>query len=101
MASPDTPAPDLAAPAAGRLAVALWAALLTAVLTVPLLGGGAPGDFLIRNTIRLSLAYWAAAVAVRLSMRPADWAGGPAVALARSLWTLAWLAFLVHLGMAA
>jgi hypothetical protein len=88
----------------GRLSVVgsvgLWALLLAAAVGVPLLGSSDPGDSLIRNTIRLSLVYYAAAAVLLLQMQPADWAGGPAFALARSCWTLAWLTFLIHLGMA-
>jgi hypothetical protein len=84
------------------LIISLWAALLLAALLVPLLGGAAdPGDALTRNTVRLALLYYAAALTLLLRRRPADWAADtPAVRLARCCWTLAWAAFLVHLGMA-
>jgi hypothetical protein len=82
--------------------IALWALLLAAILAWPAFSESAsPGNSLTRNTVRLALLYYAAAAALMLLLRPDDWtAGTPRGALARSLWTLAALAFLVHVGMA-
>jgi hypothetical protein len=76
----------------------VWLVLLTSILALPYVWQSpSPGDDLIRNTVRLSLLYYAAAVALMMFLRPADWtaqtAGG---ATARWFWTLAWAAFLVH-----
>ena len=49
-----------------------------------------PGDFVIRTTARISLAFWAVAVVLILRDSPG----------ARLIWTLAWLAFLIHVGAA-
>jgi hypothetical protein len=47
------------------------------------------------------LAYYAAALGLMLFLQPEDWsAAGRAGRLARLLWTLAWLTYLVHLGVA-
>jgi hypothetical protein len=91
------PAARLVAPA-----VLVWAALLALVLALPSLTGSSdPGDDLTRNTVRLSLLYYAAAVTLMLFLRPDDWLGRTGRgALARCCWTLAWLTFLVHLAMA-
>ena len=73
----------------------VWLGLLAAVLTVPYLTGSPTlGDDLVRNTVRLSLLYYAAGVSLLLLPRPAGWDR-----LARWLWTLAWAAILVHVGM--
>jgi hypothetical protein len=83
------------------LASLLWLLLLGAVLAQPALTSSAPDDELIRNTIRLSLLYYAAALNLMLWLRPADWpAATPRGRLARCCWTLAWAAYLVHLATA-
>jgi hypothetical protein len=84
------------------LTVAIWAVLLAGVLAAPsLLPSTNPGDDLTRNTVRLALAYYAGAAMLMLRLRPGDW---PATLgrgrLARWCWTLAWAAYLAHLGMA-
>jgi hypothetical protein len=86
---------------ASSLAIALWAVLLTAVLLSPGLRVRAdPGDDLIRNTIRLSLAYYAAAAGLMLFLTPAEWNGTDRGGLARWCWSLAWATYIVHVGMA-
>jgi hypothetical protein len=82
--------------------VAAWAVLLAGVLAAPsLLPSANPGDDLTRNTVRLALAYYAAAAALMLRLRPGEWlAASGRGRLARWCWTLAWAAYLVHLGMA-
>src|SRR5262245_21051496 len=75
------------------LATLVWSVLLSAALAVPLLADPSdPGEGLTRNTVRLALLYYAAAVALML------WRHAPA--LARCCWTLGWAAYLIHLGMA-
>jgi hypothetical protein len=49
-----------------------------------------PGDFLIRNTVRISLLYWALAVVLMTRRDPS----------ARLAWTLACAAYLVHVATA-
>jgi len=80
----------------------LWLVLLLAVLVWPFAAGlSNVGDPLIRNTIRLALLYYAVAVNLMLRLRPGDWSpSSRTVRLARSCWTLGWLAYLVHLAMA-
>ncbi len=56
----------------------------------PVMALADPGDFLIRNTIRLSLVYWAIAWVLLLERsRSFRW-----------FWTLAWAAYIVHVVMA-
>jgi hypothetical protein len=75
------------------LVVLLWALLLALVLAWPSLAASpTAGDDLTRNTVRLSLLCYAAALTLMIR-RPGD-------RLARWCWTLAWAAFVVHLGMA-
>src|SRR5947209_20449843 len=74
------------------LLIVSWALSLGAVLLAPRLVPLAdPGDFLIRNTVRVALAYWA--VAAWLLIRSTS-------ATARLAWTLACVAYLVHVAMA-
>jgi hypothetical protein len=59
------------------------------------------GDDLIRNTVRVALAFYAVAVWLMLGLRPADWRAATRRGwLARWCWTLGWAAFLVHVGVA-
>jgi hypothetical protein len=84
------------------IALLLWVALLGIVLLRPF-PVDAPylGDDLIRNTIRLSLLYYAFAATVMLQLRAEDWAVATTRGrLARWLWSLAWLAYVIHLAMA-
>jgi hypothetical protein len=79
-----------------------WLVLLAAVLSY---GYQLPqpdsGDFLTRATVRLALLYYATSVALMLTAAPAEWPEPAGRArLARVCWTLGWLVFLVHLGMA-
>lgn len=84
------------------VAVVLWAVLLAVLLLQPLQTASPTlGEQWTRNTVRLSLAYYAAAAFLMLSLRAEDWAAnGRAVRLARLLWTLAWLAYVIHLACA-
>jgi hypothetical protein len=86
---------------ASPAAVAVWALLLVGVIASPwLLGTGDPGDGLIRNTIRLSLAFYAAAAALMLVLRPGEWDGSGRGGLGRWCWSLAWATYVIHVGMA-
>jgi hypothetical protein len=80
----------------------MWVVLLTGILALPYaLQSPSLGDDLIRNTIRVSLLYYAAAVALMTYLQPGEWtAQSTRGATARLFWTLAWVAFLVHLVMA-
>jgi hypothetical protein len=79
---------------------AVWLLLLVLLLAFPYLSRSATlGDDLIRNTVRLSLLYYAAAISLMLFLGPNDWAGLRG-RVARWFWTLAWLAYLIHLAMA-
>jgi hypothetical protein len=84
------------------VATLVWSLLLSVVLGLPILTSSpALGDDLIRNTIRLSLLYYAIALNLMLTLAPAEWpARTPRGRLTRGCWTLAWLAYLVHLAMA-
>lgn len=79
-----------------------WLAVLSAVIFTPhLTNSPTLGDDLIRYTVRLSLALYAAAAMLMMAMDGDDWtAKSPRGDWARWLWTLAWLTFIVHLGMA-
>lgn len=60
------------------------------------------GEALVRNTVRVSLAWYLVAMLVMLAFRePADWQISRRPArFARRCWTWAVISFLVHLGMA-
>jgi hypothetical protein len=79
-----------------------WLVLLAAVLATPYASQSPTlGDDLIRNTVRVSLLYYAAAASLMLLLRPAEWtARSSRGATARWFWSLAWAAYLVHLVMA-
>lgn len=83
------------------LLAAVWAMLLTAVLALPwALGSATLGDDLTRGTVRLALAYYGVGAALMTRLRPEEWRATGMGAVARLCWTLGWLAYLVHLGMA-
>ena len=89
----------------GRLELALtisWAFLLLLVVALPFFWPAAErGDLLIRNTIRLSLLYYAAAM-ILMVQAGSEKPPAPAAldSLLRCCWSLAWLTYLVHLFMA-
>jgi hypothetical protein len=86
---------------AAYAAIVAWALLLSGLLALPwLLRADNPGDYLIRNTIRLSLAYYATALSLMLFLRPAEWRGYERGIPARWCWTLAWAAYVIHVAMA-
>jgi hypothetical protein len=82
--------------------VLLWAIALAAVLGVPhALQITDVGDEITRNTARLALAYYAAALTLLLSPGPKQWypvAG--VVRWARACWSVGCITFLVHVAAA-
>jgi hypothetical protein len=74
---------------------------LALILCGSILAPGQLGETLTRNTVRLSLAWYAAALLIMLRLQPADWlaTSGPG-RLARWCWTWAVVVFLVHLAVA-
>jgi hypothetical protein len=86
---------------AAHAAIVIWALLLASALALPwLVDADNAGDDLIRYTIRLSLSFYAAALALMLFLRPIEWTGVDRGGLTRWCWSLAWAAYLVHLAMA-
>jgi hypothetical protein len=81
--------------------VAAWAVLLAGAVASPwLVASASAGDDVVRGTVRVSLAFYAAAVGLMFFLRPRDWnASGPGQ-LARWCWSLAWAAFVVHIAAA-
>jgi hypothetical protein len=60
-----------------------------------------PGDDLIRNTVRVALAFYAVAAWLMLGLRLTDWQCETSHGrLARWCWTVAWATFVVHVGVA-
>jgi hypothetical protein len=72
-------------------------ALLFGVLLLTHVCAGDVGDLATRNTVRLSLAWYFAALCQMLRLDPDD---SPRGRLARWCWTWALVCFYVHLGMA-
>src|SRR6516162_9081068 len=83
----------------GVAVVGTWALLLAAVLAVPwLVPLEGPGDYLTRATVRVALAYYAAALVLMLTLRREEWAAVGRGRLARWCWALAWVTYAVHVG---
>src|SRR5262245_43738249 len=81
--------------ALGGLALLLLVVLLSAALATN------AGETLTRNTVRLSLAWYFAALLLMMRLTAADWtAASRPDQLARWCWTIAWACFVVHLVMA-
>jgi hypothetical protein len=82
--------------------VGAWAVLLAAVLAAPWLVPRADtGGYIIRGTVRVALAYYAAALVLMLTLRPHEWAAVTGRGrLARWCWALAWVTYGVHVGVA-
>jgi hypothetical protein len=75
--------------------------LLTAVLAGSYEIATATGEALTRNTVRLSLAWYAAALVLMMHLDQRDWAAAtPLGRAARWCWTWGIACFLVHLAMA-
>jgi hypothetical protein len=87
-----------------RLALILsWLALLAGIFAWPFLTGSATtGDDLTRRTVWVALAYYAAAAAwMTWTLRLADWRAETwRGRFTRWCWTLAWAAFVIHVGVA-
>jgi hypothetical protein len=82
-------------------AIVLPAVLLAAVILATCSFASIVGEMLTRNTVRLSLAWYAAAILLMMWLTPRDWQAATCVgALARWCWTWALVTFLVHLVMA-
>jgi hypothetical protein len=83
------------------LLVTTWLFAVAALLLWPeAFGSWDPGDGRVRLTIRLSLIYWLVAV---LRMPSLDFLGWQAQGWGRPVrwaWTLGWLTFLIHVGLA-
>jgi len=79
-----------------------WFLALTCVLALPaLLASPTLGADQTRWTIRLALVFYTLAAVLMLLQRPGEETAAQAgVGLTRWCWTLAWCAYLVHLGMA-
>jgi hypothetical protein len=76
------------------------ALLLFATLAASLLGANA-GDALTRNTIRLSLIWYAAALFLMMKLRRGDWSADSAIGKsARWCWTWGVTSYVVHVAMA-
>jgi hypothetical protein len=83
------------------LAAMIWVAVLSAILTTPhAIASSSLGDDLTRWTVRLSLAYYAMAAGLMLLLRGEEWRARGLGRLARTCWTLAWTAYLVHVAVA-
>ncbi|HEY1375603.1 MAG TPA: hypothetical protein VGF55_02355 [Gemmataceae bacterium] len=82
--------------------ILIWLAALAVLFAWPsLTGSPTVGDDLTRHTVRVALAYYAAAAWLMLGLRPADWRADTSRGrFARWCWTLAWAAFVVHVGVA-
>jgi hypothetical protein len=76
--------------------------LLAGVFLAPRLQPSSdPGDDFTRNTVRVSLLFWFAAVWLMLGLATTDRRTATIVGkAARLCWTLAWLVYLLHLAMA-
>lgn len=82
--------------ATGRLfsmgLIVAWVAALGGIMMLPnVIAMSDAGDFLIRNTVRLALIYWAIAVAHAATLQRR---------LDRLAWTLGCIAYLIHVSMA-
>jgi hypothetical protein len=99
----DCPAPFLRPPRQiTALAILSWLMLLVAVAAVPhLTDSPTLGDDLTRYTVRVALLYYGVAASLMLLLGPAEWAAAAGRGrLTRCCWTLAWLAYLIHLAAA-
>lgn len=81
--------------------VAAGFVFLVAVIALSTVMTDNTGEMLTRNTVRLSLAWYAAALCLMMRLGPADWLATSVLGrLARWCWTWAVVCFLVHLAMA-
>jgi hypothetical protein len=79
-----------------------WGLLLAGALLAPgLLPSADPGDELTRNTVRLALLYYLLATLLMLRLDGDGWRVSTLSGRgARLCWSLAWLAYAIHVGMA-
>ncbi|MES1213865.1 MAG: hypothetical protein ABUL64_04685 [Singulisphaera sp.] len=81
--------------------VAVGLALLTATFALTFMLQPDPGEMLTRNTVRLSLAWYAVALCLMMRLGPADWRAATLLGkTARWCWTWSVVCFWVHLGVA-
>lgn len=81
--------------------VVVGAALETATFWLTFALAAEPGEMLTRNTVRLSLAWYAAALLLMMRLSPADWRAETRIGqIARWCWTWSIVCFWVHLGVA-
>ena len=80
------------------LLIGVWLVLLDGIFLMPWwTHNPEAGDWLIRNTVRLSLLFYAVAALLMLWLRPAEWdASSTRGGWARWAWSLALVAYLVH-----
>src|SRR4051794_23550056 len=79
---------------------AVWGVLLLGILVAAPSSGKAGADQ-TRDTVRLALVYYFAAVLVMVWLDQAGWrAATLSGASARLCWSLGWLAYLLHVGLA-
>jgi hypothetical protein len=74
--------------------------IAVAIVGPPLAGSAQLAEDWTRQTVRVALAYYAVAAFVMLGLSRGDWAG-PRGQTVRLTWSLAWAAYIVHLGFAA
>jgi hypothetical protein len=79
-----------------------WLVALAGLCAWPYLARSSTiGDDLTRHTVWLALAYYVAAGWIMLALRPTAWRTATARGrLVRLCWTLAWAAFVIHVGVA-
>ncbi len=81
--------------------VVVWLLLLLLAVASPvLLASPTLGDDRVRCTIRLALLYYGLAAALMLALDSSAWQAASAIRLSRWLWSLALVAYLVHVGLA-
>jgi hypothetical protein len=95
----------VSAPPASRSVDVTMMSLGTLLTAVVLLGSAFlasnPGDALVRNSIRLSLAWYAIALGLMIQLVAGDWSARTmAGRLARWCWTWGWLVYVIHVGLA-
>jgi hypothetical protein len=87
-------------PLSGAIGAA-WAGLMAAMLIPWVRGATDCGEDLTRNSARLALACWTAAVAGMMQLRARDWQGQTMRGrLTRLFWSLGCLTFLIHVAIA-
>ena len=81
--------------------IALGVGSIALVIGLSLALANSTGEMLTRNTVRLSLTWYAVALCFMMRLTPADRRAETTIGrVARWCWTLSLVSFLVHLGMA-